>query len=1091
MLAWPSVLLLAAPLHAETIANYTGTTGDWNAPSNWSSNPYYPNNSQPGGPYDAYVAATPGNLAANLVSNIEIDRLYVDYGGFVAVENYTLTLDQGSTIYWPNAVTVGGGPPGATAANLVAPSGEIFLGNSTGGGTLTAASPNTPLALEGFIIGHGTVSNFDISPPPGYGNVVWAQGGTLTIDTTNGSFGVTGDVIAGTLPGTVPAATGVLNIKGPNFTSFDGTTLSIGEYYAESGSAIQFDNASGLRILNSAQVFLDGGVIQDQSATLVMGPTGSGNGTLGNLQTLEGYGGVSLADGNSYTSNSGTLQNNGAYTNSALGPFALNIGLNLSNGSQLTLTNLYGTGNASLTGGSTLTVTGNLGDGHTDNSLVDQFGTLNGNLQVDSSTLNYTGANILTVPYGETLELNGSFSIQNGGSDGVGGLNTNNGMLIFNGATGHTFDSPSGFTNNYIMTVNSSNLSFDPSLLPGTPGFTNYGVLTTNNSTLTFGGDFTNNNEVISAGDSYTFNGNVYNNNIITHDFSTIAYNGNVTNTGFGSLTLQDGTTATLASGQTFDNQGSLTLLGGAHGPSTLDVSAGNFVPNDLYGNLNHGTYEIDDGSLLKYSGDGVTQGSDIVNNYASITLRNDGTIASGSVGGGLLNVSTGNGLNSLVENYGSLTLDNTKLITNGDFDNPGTLTLLNAAKLTISGNFLTMDSFGSLNAGTFNLSGGSTLQYTGLDITTLGTYSSVTLSDTSQIVNLNGVSHDALAGSFTTNQGSFTLQNNASLTLTAGDFTTTNTGNLYLSSGSTLTVANGNYWNQGYTSVDGQGTQLSTPQNYNNQSGYTGVTNGGTITANAFTNAGTLVIGGNGGAAAMVATTGGNFTNSGSVDIQNAINGAGTLTVAQGYSYVQTGGTTQVDGTLIADLIDIEAGTISGMGTIMGNTTPEATIDVYGTFSDATGGPLNVGTDNVNIEPGGTLIGPDPAALDVYSLDLYPNSVTMLYIDSATSYDSIDATNGIMLGGTLELIFENGFVPGSGEMFNLFSTSSGTVSGGFGQVELVNLPGFSLAGGINSSGEFVGTVSPSSVPEPGTYGLLIAGFCAGMIYRARTRQRR
>lgn len=422
-------LLLAAPLYAATILTFTGAdstpgpSGIWNDAGNWNPNSNFPDSSS----YDAYIPGLgTGPFAVTLTSNIEINGLYLDSsgGGYVTNLNvgpYTLQLDQTTPITWPTS----SGP--VSAVNVL--DGFVALGASGFAGKFTAQNANTPLSVGGLnvnggIIGAGTVSNFDINVGPG-GQLLATNSTsplTLTIDTTNGSLSNSGLVQSG--------VDGNVYIKGPHFTNFSGGTLTGGTYNALATGSIEFDGAAGLNTLNNAQVFLNGGTIADPIAGTVLG-----NGVLPGNLTITGTpyayngGGLTIADGQTYNTSS-TVQNNSTYYAAGY-----NVGLNVTNGTQLTLANLYGTGIVNIDHAS-LTVTGNLGDGTAGNSLIDSGGNLNGNLVISSGSFSYNGANLVNISNGATL-LFGGGSLTNNGANALSTLTSNQGLLtLAQGSTG-------------------------------------------------------------------------------------------------------------------------------------------------------------------------------------------------------------------------------------------------------------------------------------------------------------------------------------------------------------------------------------------------------------------------------------------------------------------------------------------------------------------------------------------------------------------------------------------------------------------------------------------------------------------------------
>jgi|SRR5579871_1992728 len=619
-----------------------------------------------------------------------------------------------------------------------------------------------------------------------------------------------------------------------------------------------------------------------------------------------------------------------------------------------------------------------------------------GLLTLDTSTGSYTNYSNAIVGFGSTMTITGSnFTNFQGGSLN-GGLYQLNGGLQFTGA-------------NALTNIGDSNST---QLLIGSGGQ----VLDQNNNTVLGNFSIPNNLTIGTNGRLQLGDGLQYGNAIT--GFPTIendAVSGTFDQTtNPAGLEVFNGTTLNLAN---LTGTGNLNI----DGNSTVSVignlgivNSGNLVGNLRISDLTPFTF-----AQLNFAGTIQTNSANLVleGNFQVVTTNSTDALTNLGINNGTLTLNNANYTfnTGLLTNNGSINISSPACLAScsitlaNQFDNEGGVFLSNKAALNVgaANGFLNVDSSGNFNSNpsnpnpstpVFNLSGGSTLTYFGNDIK--ANYTTLTLSDTSQIVNTAGGAHDALASTLTYNGGTLNLVNGANETLTGGDFT----------------------------------------------------------------NAGTV-----------------------------SIDPTSTLKVASG-SYIETG-TTDVSGSLLADTIQINGGQIFGSGSIMGasHSAAQVLINNGGTLGDATGGDPNLSTDNVVVNAGGTWNLGDPGPSDVISADLMANSITMLYLAGPGNFDSIDAADGITLGGTLELIFENGFLPGSNETFDLFVSAlgAGAINGSFSQIELFTLSGGTLtpfAGTVtpgSTLGDFV--VSPAaSVPEPGSYGLLIAGLGAGMIYLRR-----
>lgn len=116
-------------------------------------------------------------------------------------------------------------------------------------------------------------------------------------------------------------------------------------------------------------------------------------------------------------------------------------------------------------------------------------------------------------------------------------------------------------------------------------------------------------------------------------------------------------------------------------------------------------------------------------------------------------------------------------------------------------------------------------------------------------------------------------------------------------------------------------------------------------------------------------------------------------------------------------------------------------------------------------------------------NLTLGPDNVLTMEIGGTapgTGYDTLHVTGNLLLGGTLNIVFINGFTPGSTDSFQFFS--AGSIGGSFAQLILPE--GFYAAGDVLNGGAFT-----LAVPEPATIALL-AGLSALALAALRRRAR-
>jgi hypothetical protein len=287
------------------------------------------------------------------------------------------------------------------------------------------------------------------------------------------------------------------------------------------------------------------------------------------------------------------------------------------------------------------------------------------------------------------------------------------------------------------------------------------------------------------------------------------------------------------------------------------------------------------------------------------------------------------------------------------------------------------------------------------------------------------------------TNSGSIIANQKTPLVISPGaTLGFTNTGKLIVNRGSTLNIE-GLCNNFSGTTLMG-GTYLVTGTlEFQNSI----VTNAGSITLtgataqilNSFTNTSALAnLAANSalgslslGSGQILATTT-NFSNAGKTTV-----GAGSG-FSVGGSYTQTAGTTTVDGALMALAgLTLQKGTLQGKGAIAAAVTSSAsvtpgdssskpaTLTVTGTYTQNSGGSLNISI-------GGTAAG---------------------------SFGQVAVSNGVSVGGTLVIKRIKGFVPAIGNTFNIVTGSA--VSGQFATVKGTS---------INSSEHFEVSYTPTAV---------------------------
>ena len=178
-----------------------------------------------------------------------------------------------------------------------------------------------------------------------------------------------------------------------------------------------------------------------------------------------------------------------------------------------------------------------------------------------------------------------------------------------------------------------------------------------------------------------------------------------------------------------------------------------------------------------------------------------------------------------------------------------------------------------------------------------------------------------------------------------------------------------------------------------------------------------TLILAGLGTIDGSLSTAGtlalGDITGPGQLTISGGLTNSGTVLIGPGAdlsvggNYIQTAGATQLDsGQLTAiGLVDLEGGVLGGTGTVNANVLNNAEVDagqpgspglltILGDYTQTAGGVLVV-------EIGG------------------PNT--------GTDFDQINVTGQATLDGTLTVNLTGGFVPNSGDSFQVLTFGSGT----------------------------------------------------------------
>lgn len=201
----------------------------------------------------------------------------------------------------------------------------------------------------------------------------------------------------------------------------------------------------------------------------------------------------------------------------------------------------------------------------------------------------------------------------------------------------------------------------------------------------------------------------------------------------------------------------------------------------------------------------------------------------------------------------------------------------------------------------------------------------------------------------------------------------------------------------------------------------------------------------------------------SGTIRIINApLTAAGDVTVGD----TTSAGTLDLGG---QQLVLTGAANLTGLGTIADSVGGGSV-----SFASGSTGGLSVGNAGVGtLTFSGNLSG---------GLNLTNAAISTFDIADSSSFDSVAmGSRSVVLGGILHLNFMDGYVPGIGSSYALFTTS-GSISGGFSAITS-NVGGFSYA--LDNSS---GLLTVSAIPEPSAWGLALGGVAGAVALRRRRR---
>jgi autotransporter-associated beta strand protein len=186
---------------------------------------------------------------------------------------------------------------------------------------------------------------------------------------------------------------------------------------------------------------------------------------------------------------------------------------------------------------------------------------------------------------------------------------------------------------------------------------------------------------------------------------------------------------------------------------------------------------------------------------------------------------------------------------------------------------------------------------------------------------------------------------------------------------------------------------------------------------------------------------------------------GEGTMTLSGANSFI--GGLLAEDGEiLITGSINGSSGVTVNSGARLGGTgLITAPVSIAGRLA-----PSDFGVAPTTLTIDGNLL-------------LQSSAVTDFFLSSATQYSRINAVNALTLGGTINVVLQDGFAPAQDDVFVLFGGVSSINSDSFSLATGLNLPSLSEGLAWNTS-SFVTDGTLTVIPEPSTYALVIGLGC-------------
>ena len=1070
-------------LSAQTVATWTGGTGNWSNGTLWSTGGV-PN----GDAFDVFIDGG----KTNVLSVVTLDG------------NYTmgrLTLDAGDTLNVANNVefTISNGAF-AGSGSLVN-NGTVNF-NSIGNGVYLHFNGASTISGTGTINFNGGNNRVFAN---NFGDQLTIGAGQTLAGTANLGNGGTNFTNNGLVTANQSGNTLVLQPGGGNTFANAGS----GSARAESGGVLELSNGT---FSGNSFTALAGSRVQVDSGATVANATLSGVGT--GTVTMDGAtlnnvtltGGVS-ANNNAVVTFGGTLTNNGTFTFNSIGN-----GVYLAASGSATIA---GTGTLNLVGGGDRIFANNAGDQITigPSQTVAGTGNLGNNgtnfLNQGIITANQSGNALTLQPGGGNTFTNAAAGLARAEGGGV--------LVLADGTfSGGTFTA---------LTGSQVQINGGATVAAATLASSGTGVVTMDNAIL--------NNVTVAGASAVQFN-----NNAEPTINGTLTNNGTITFNSIGNgVFLRLGGSATIA------GTGTLNLVGGNdrifanNAGDRLTIGSGQTIAGT--GNLGNGGTNFTNNGLVTANQNGNTL---LLQPGGGNTFANAGTGSARAEGGGLLELSNGtfsggtftalagsrvqvdggavvSGATLASSGTGAVTMDGATL---NNVTLAGSVTANNNAEPTASGTLTNNGTFtlNSIGNGVYlHLAGPTTINGTGT-ISLVGGNDRIFANNAGDRLTIGngqtiqGMGNVGVGSTTFTNNGTINAnQNGGTLTIQPGGGTADfiNNGTLSAFLGGTLAFSNasgGTLTNNGTFSVGaGFNSMLTVPAGALTNLNGTTLTGGTYNVTGAGTNSpATLSLGGG-----SVVTNNArvNLSGAGSVftEINALANNQGTFSVSNGRNFTTVGALTNSGLLTSASGSNLTvAGNLTNSG-LVGTfiTTTAATIAVQGTLTSS--GTLAVSTNDtvsaataINVSSAGLLIASGTLTAPTFTLAgaLRPGdginfttrnvtpfagsftlngqvnltSTTALVFDlaSTAASDQIRINGALTLDGTLTVNALAGFGAGRYDLINYTGTLTNNT------LDLGTVPaGYNFAVDLSTAGQ-VNLVVTTIVPEPSTWASLLAG---------------